>query len=133
MRWSGQLGIGDRVSFAGVKSGDALSACYDAADLFVLASNMKASAWCSPRRWHVACRSWQPRGGAIPETIPNDACDLVRPGDVEAMKTALSGVLNDDGRLDTLRAGAVAARDGLEDWARSAAVFDGHLRELTDQ
>ena len=129
----GQLGIGDRVSFAGVKSGDALSACYDAADLFVLASEYESFGMVFTEALAHGLPIVATRGGAIPETIPKDACELVRPGDVAAMKTALSGVLNNDGRVETLRAGAVAARDGLEDWARSAAVFDGHLRELTDQ
>ena len=43
---------------------------------------------------------------------------------------------SDDERYQTVyarRAGAVAARERLEEWSDSAAVFDGHLRELTDQ
>lgn len=128
-----QLGISDRVSFAGVKAGADLAACYDAADLFVLASEFESFGMVFTEALARGLPIVATTGGAIPETIPEAACELVPPGDVSAMKTALSGVLNGDGRLETLKAGAVAAREDLEDWADSAAVFDGHLRELTDQ
>ena len=132
IRLADETGAGERILFAGVKRGEELAAFYDAADLFVLASEFESFGMVFTEALARGLPIVATTGGAIPETIPGGACELVPPGDVSAMKTTLSGVLNSDGLLKTLREGAVAARDGLEDWAESAAVFDGHLRELMD-
>ena len=127
-----QIGAGDRISFVGVKAGDELAAHYDAADLFVLASEFESFGMVFTEALARGLPIVATTGGAIPDTIPGKACKLVPPGDVAAMQTALSGVLNSDGTLETLKAGAVAARERLPGWTESAATFDGHLRELME-
>ena len=125
-----QLGMGDRVTFTGVKSGDALSAAYDAADLFVLASHYESFGMVFTEALARGLPIVATTGGAIPETITGDACMLAPPGDAAALGDALTQLLGRGERLEMLRAGAVTARVTLETWTAAGTAFERHVREL---
>ncbi len=72
----------------------------------------------------VACA-----GGAVPETVPEDAGLLVRPGDKEALREALASLLEDSDLRARLRAGARRARHTLPTWQQAAEQFCFALRD----
>lgn len=62
-------------------------------------------------------------GGALDETLPQGAGLKVAPGDVEALKHALSRFCDDAALRDSLKAGALAAREQLNDWQAAGVAF----------
>ncbi len=128
-----ESGLEDRVAFTGAKQADELSAAYDAADLFVLASEYESFGMVFTEALARGLPIVATTGGAIPETIPEDAGILLPPGDAAAFGNALAGLTRDTERFASVKSGAVAARDKLESWATTGQVFDAHLREFLAQ
>lgn len=127
-----EAGIAERVTFAGVKSGAALAAEFDAADLFVLASQYESFGMVFTEALACGLPIVATTGGAIPDTVPAGAGVLVPPGDVAAFGAALSSLLCNPEQVATLKSGAARAREGLPSWGVTGRVFDGHLREVLD-
>jgi glycosyltransferase involved in cell wall biosynthesis len=113
-------GLEDRVSLVGDLSSEDLAACYDRADVFVLATLREtfgmAVAEALARGLPVVSTST----GAIPELVGSDEAGLVvRPGDEHALTDALSQVLGNAELRVRLADGARRVRTRLPSWERA--------------
>ena len=100
-----------------------LSGFYHEADLFVLASHHEGYGMVLAEALARGLPIVSTTAGAIPDTVPDGAGDLVTPGDVDALAGALRNVLTDERRYRDLKANALRARDGLPDWTEAARLF----------
>lgn len=123
-------GLSDRVTFTGVKTGSDLAREFDAADLFVLASQYESFGMVFTEALAHGLPIVATTGGAIPETVPRDAGLLVPPDDTAAFEAALSGLMQGSEPLAPLKAGAAAARQRLNGWAAAGKAFEKHLCEV---
>jgi glycosyltransferase involved in cell wall biosynthesis len=110
----------DRVTLAGDLDRDALGACYDRADVFVLATRQET--------YGMAVAEALARGlpvvatvtGALPELVGSDAGILVPIGDTAALTAALARLLDDPSLRTRLAEGARRVRDRLPSWDDAA-------------
>jgi glycosyltransferase involved in cell wall biosynthesis len=124
------LGLEDRVSLRGEVDEAALAHCYDAADLFVLATEYEG--------YGMAVAEAVARGlpvistptGAIPDLVGDTAGMLVPPGNAEALAAALTRVLGDSRLRERLRHGARLARERLPPWESAVGQMASVLERL---
>ncbi|BCJ48726.1 glycosyl transferase [Actinoplanes sp. NBRC 14428] len=112
---------GDRVRFAGTRTGAALDATYAAADLLVLPSLAETYGMVVTEALARGIPVLGTRVEGVPEAIgraPDGTVPggLVPPGDVESLATALRSWLTDAGLRESRRAAARARRAGLRGW-----------------
>ena len=125
-----ELNLQDRVSFVGDLDAGALAVCYDAADVFVLATLQETYGMAVSEALARGLPVVSTTTGAIPRLVGPDAGILVPPGDVEALADALSRVIVDAGLRARLAAGARRVRDGLPNWQHAAAQMAAALEGL---
>jgi glycosyltransferase involved in cell wall biosynthesis len=125
-----QLKLDDRVTLAGELDGAALAACYDAADVFVLATRRETYGMAVAEALAHGLPVVSTTTGAIPDLVGHDAGLLVPPGDADALADALTGVVNDAGLRAQLAAGARQVRGRLPGWEQAAARMDAALQRL---
>jgi glycosyltransferase involved in cell wall biosynthesis len=124
------LGLKDRVRFAGRLPPDDLADLYAQASLFALATRYEgygivfneALAHGLPI---VSCRT-----GAVPDTVPPDAGLLVPPEDAAAFATALSDLLTDPATRTRLAAASARAGQALPGWDDMASTAGAVLDAL---
>ena len=122
--------LDDRISLAGERPPELLSAAYRDADLFVLPSYHEG--------YGMACAEALAHGlpviattaGAIPDTVPRTASMLVPPGDATALREALQQVLVDERLRLRLSAAAVRAAAALPDWPAAVVKWAAALDRL---
>ncbi|TDL84706.1 glycosyltransferase family 4 protein [Meridianimarinicoccus aquatilis] len=121
-----ELGLNDRVTFAGEMAPEDLAVLFQRASVFALATLYEGYGMVFAEALvHglpiVTCRT-----GAVPDTVPAEAGTLVAPGDPSAFASALGAVLRDHDLRE--RQAAAAARHGasLPNWEDTAALF-GHV------
>ncbi len=68
--------------------------------------------------------------GAIPDTVPESAGLLVPPGDVAALRGALSRAITDRELLATLNEGARRAGAALPDWPQAVGQWRDAVMRL---
>ncbi|MGH9253880.1 MAG: glycosyltransferase family 4 protein [Vicinamibacterales bacterium] len=124
------LKLEDRVVLAGDLDGPALAACYDRADVFVLASRQETYGMAVAEALAHGLPVVATTTGAIAELVGNDAGLLVRVGDVPALVEALSRMLGDAGLRARLTEGACRARERLPGWEEASARMDASLTSL---
>lgn len=112
-----------RVTLAGAVATDELAALYAAADLFVLPSRYEGFGMAYAEAIAHGLPVIGTTGGAIPDTVPADAGELVPPGDAPALAAALRRLLESPAERDRLAAGARAAAAKLPTWRGSAELF----------
>jgi glycosyltransferase involved in cell wall biosynthesis len=125
--------LADRVSLVGELNAAALDACYDRADVFVLATLHEtygmAVAEALARGLPVVSTST----GAIPMLVGNagrtPAGLLAPPGNVTAMALALSQVLRDAALRSSLAEGARQVRERLPRWDEAIDRMDAALEQ----
>ncbi len=125
-----ELGLGDRLRFAGRMERGALEALYARASVFALATRYEgygivfdeAMAHGLPV---VACRT-----GAVPQTVPPAAGLLVPPDDPAAFADALDRVLSDGSLREGMAAAAARAGAALPGWSDTAARVGAVLDRL---
>ncbi len=107
--------LDDRVTLAGDLDKAGLSACYDSADVFVLATLRET--------YGMAVAEAIARGLPVVSTATGEIANItggggviVPPGDVDAFAAAVSSVLRDAHLRDRLRAQAARARERLRTW-----------------
>ena len=122
-----ELGLEDRVNLIGAVPPPALSAHYDAADLFVLASEHEGYGMALAEALAHGLPIVSTTAGAIPETVPAEAALLVPPDDPDALRDALRQGLDDPTLRARLAAGARAARARLPTWSQAVAQFANAL------
>ncbi len=125
-----RTGLADRVRILGELADEALDACYAGADIFVLASYVEGYGMAHAEALARGLPVVATAAGAVPDTVPPTAGLLVAPGDVEALTTALTRVLDDAAFCETLARGARAARERLPTWQQACARFDAQLRAV---
>lgn len=123
-----RLGLEDRVSLAGDLDGPALEACYDRADVFVLATRQETYGMAVAEAVAHGLPVVATMTGAIPELLGDGAGLFVPVGDAPALVAALARVLGDAALRTRLAEGARRMRDKLPTWdetsGRIAAALD---------
>jgi glycosyltransferase involved in cell wall biosynthesis len=104
-----------------------LEACWDRADVFVLATCSETYGMAVAEALAHGLPVVSTTTGATPELVGSDAGVLVAPGNTDALAKALSRVLDRDER-ERLAAGARRVRDLLPTWdvavSKIAAVLE---------
>jgi glycosyltransferase involved in cell wall biosynthesis len=109
-------GLEAHVSLVGDLDAAALAACYDDADLFVLATLQETYGMAVAEALARGLPVVSTTTGAIPDLVGEDAGLLVPPGDPDALTVALSRVLGEPGLRERLADGARRVRNRLPTW-----------------
>ena len=125
-----RLGLGDRVSFAGDLDGPALAACYDAADVFVLATRQETYGMAVAEALARGLPVVATMTGAIPDLVGDGAGLLVPVGDTPALGEALSRVLDEADLRARLAEGARRVRHRLPTWDETSGAMSAALDSL---
>jgi len=128
----GRLRIADRVRFAGEVDRAALERYYDGADAFVLATHHEGYGMALAEALARGLPILSTSAGAVPETVPADACLLVPPGQPIALRAALARFFDEPALRERLAAGASAARERLPTWESAYARFAAALGPAED-
>lgn len=127
---AGELGIAQRVTFAGEVGEAALEALYDGADAFALATHWEgygmAAAEAMARGLPLAITA----GGAIAELVPVEAGIVSPPGDVMSLSRALRRLVFDGEMRAEMADAAWAAGQRLPRWADRAVAFAAELDKV---
>ena len=143
-------GLEDRVSLAGELDAAALAACYDSADVFVLATLHETYGMAVAEALAHGLPVISTTTGAIPELVrsgarlpaaslppsrqPDQSAGLlVPPDDVDALADALSRVLADARLRERLAAGARLVRDRLPTWEAAVGKMAAVLERVGDR
>jgi glycosyltransferase involved in cell wall biosynthesis len=108
--------LDDNVLLAGELDADALEACYERSDLFVLATLRETYGMAVAEALAHGLPVVSTRTGAIPDLVGGDAGLLVPPGSVPALTDALSRFMDDSDLRARLAAGARRVRPSLPRW-----------------
>jgi glycosyltransferase involved in cell wall biosynthesis len=122
-----ELGVAQRVRFAGELSAEGLEAEYRRADIFALATWWEgygmAAAEAMARGLPLAITA----GGAIADLVPMEAGAVSPPGDTVSLTKALRRMIVDIEMLREMAEAAWAAGQALPRWADRAAAFAAEL------
>jgi glycosyltransferase involved in cell wall biosynthesis len=122
-----ELGIAQRVTFAGEVDGPALEAFYAGADIFALATHWEgygmAAAEALARGLPVAITA----GGAIADVVPMEAGCVSPPGDVVSFTKGLRRMVVDTEMRQEMAEAAWEAGQRLPRWDDRAAAFLAEL------
>ena len=118
-----ELGIAQRVTFAGELSSPALEAAYAAADIFALATHWEGYGMAAAEALARGLPCAITAGGAIADVVPPAACVLAQPGDHASLSRALRRVIFDAGLRAQMANAAWAAGQALPRWEDRAAAF----------
>jgi glycosyltransferase involved in cell wall biosynthesis len=110
-----ERGLDSQVTLAGELHGADLAACYEASDVFALATHGETFGMAVAEAIAHGLPVVSTTTGAIPELV-GDGGVLVEPGDADAFAAALRQVLRDAALRRRLAAGARAARQRLATW-----------------
>ncbi len=127
------LGLSNRVELLGEVDAATLEACYQQADLFVLASFYEGYGMVLAEALAHGLPIVSTLTSAIPETVPTGACLLVPPGDPVALANALRQIFDDAALRSRLKSGARTARKKLRTWDRACVAFHNELEKASKQ
>jgi glycosyltransferase involved in cell wall biosynthesis len=122
-----RLQLESRVSFVGDLDRRALAACYDRADVAVLATQQETYGMAVAEAVAHGLPVVATMTGAIPDLIGDDAGLLVPVGDTPALTAALARVLGDSSLRACLAEGARRRRARLPTWDDAAGVMSTAL------
>jgi glycosyltransferase involved in cell wall biosynthesis len=122
--------LDDNVVLAGELDAEAIEACYDQSDLFVLATQRETYGMVVAEALAHGLPIVSTRTGAIPDLVGADAGLLVSPGDVPALTDALSRVISDAALRARLAAGARRVRPSLPRWEMTVAKMAAALESV---
>ena len=123
-------GLEARVSLIGDLDAASLAACYDAADLFVLATLNESYGMAVAEALARGLPVVSTATGAIPDLVGDEAGLLVPAGDASAFTTALSRVLGDRHLRARLAEGARRRRPRLPTWEDAADNMSAALERV---
>lgn len=126
-----RLDLRDHIEFVGELETAELEELYRTASLFVLPSHYEGYGMAYAEALARGIPVVGTTGGAIPDTVPGFASVLVPPGDVDALVSALEGLLVAPERRQVLAEGARMYRDSLPDWGEQAHRFRDAVTVLT--
>lgn len=125
-----RLALEDRVTLIGELDAEALAACYDEADAFVLATRRETYGMAVAEALACGLPIVSTVTGAIPGLVGHDAGLLAPPDDAGALAAVLSRVIGDAALRARLAAGARQVRECLQGWELAAARMGGALQGL---
>jgi glycosyltransferase involved in cell wall biosynthesis len=125
-------GLGDRVSFAGARTGADLDRSYAGADLMVLASRAETYGMVVTEALARGLPVIASEVGGLPEALGHGADGvrpglLVTPGDAAALAAALRAWLSDAQLRGRLRRAARERRESLTGWSTTTSLVAGVL------
>ncbi len=134
-RRSLELGLADRVCFAGPATGVDLDHAYDAADVVVLASRAETYGMVVTEALARGLPLIATRVGGVAEALGHGAKGirpglLVPPDDSTALADALRSWLADSALRARLRQGARERRESLRGWSSTASIVAGVLAKV---
>jgi len=124
-------GLSDRITLHGEQPDDRLEQAWREADLFVLTSDHEGYGMVFTEALARAVPIVATRVGAVPETIPEAACQLVAPGDTAALASVLESLITSNESRQRLAEGARAARAALVPWPLAAKRWAGAVDLLS--
>ena len=124
------LGLRERVSLVGDLDGPALNACYDGADVFVLATRQETYGMAVAEALARGLPVVATMTGAIPDLVGDGAGVLVPVEDTPALVEALSRVLDDADLRASLAEGAGRLRHRLPTWDETSEQMAAALDAL---
>jgi glycosyltransferase involved in cell wall biosynthesis len=130
LRLRGELGLDERVTFAGAISELALECRYAESDLFVLATRFEGFGMAVAEALARGLPILATGCGAMAQTVPPGAGILVPPDDPAALSAALRRLMNDAALRRRLAVGARAAGQRLRTWPQVAAAFAAACEEV---
>ncbi len=117
--------LASRVTLAGAVSPEALNEAYAKADLFVIASHYEGYGMVAGEAMVRGLPIVTTTGGALGDTIPDEAAMKVPPDDVQALGGSLAIALSDRKWRADLAAASFAAGARLPRWEQTAkTIFD---------
>ena len=128
------LGLEDRIDFPGELGAPELDTLYHAASIFVLATHYEGYGMVLAEALARGLPVVSTRGGAVPDTVPPEACVLVPPGDERALAAALRELLSGSAgaaRRARLAEGSLRHGRSLPTWGDAALAFERAVRELS--
>jgi glycosyltransferase involved in cell wall biosynthesis len=128
-RTAAEIGLNDRVSFAGELGSSALDALLDTADVFVAASRFETYGMAAAEALAHGLPIVSTRTGAIASLVGSEAGLLVDVGDEDALTDALRCVIGDESRRAKLRHGALRVRPRLQPWSAAVSKFAAALSD----
>jgi len=123
--------LGDRVVLTGELDDAALASCYDAADVFVLATRSESYGMAVAEAIAHGLPVVSTATGAI-ATIVGDGGLVVPPDNVVAFADAVSAVLREPHLRERLRECAARASSRLKTWDQAGDEIDAALSSVTD-
>lgn len=126
-----RFGFEGRIKTLGVVDEAQLEALYQRTDVFVLASRFEGYGMAYAEALAHGLPVIGTTGGAIPDTVPQEAGLLVPPGDVESLTEALRRVLQDVRLRARLSQGAREAAVSQPTWEDSVKRFEAVLFKLS--
>ncbi|MCC7272759.1 MAG: glycosyltransferase family 4 protein [Alphaproteobacteria bacterium] len=112
-----------RINILGELTDGGLAHAYGAADVFVHPALYEGYGMALSEALSAGLPIVATRGGAVPDTVPEEAGILVAPGDVGALADALRRVIGDAALRRRLAAGSAMAGGRLAGWPEAAADF----------
>jgi len=119
-----------RIHILGVVSNDELENLYAKADIFVLASLFEGYGMVYAEAMAHGLPIIATSGGAIPDTVPEEAGLLVTPGDIPALTLALKKLITDSTYRAQLSTGALQASLLQPTWEDAIQNFETTLKHL---
>lgn len=124
------LELENRIGFLGQIDGARLDTKYRDADIFVLPSYHEGFGMALAEAMAHGLPIVSSHAGAIPETVPEAAGELVPPGDVPALTASLRRFIREPGRRAQAGAAAREAAARMLSWARSGTDFIAAVDDL---
>lgn len=119
----GTLDLDDRVHFHGEVAEERLATHYAKAGLFVLPSYHEGFGMALTEAMSHGLAIISTHVGAIPETVPAAAGELIAPGDAPALAVSLRRFITDTATRTHAGIAARQAADRLPGWAETGAAF----------
>lgn len=116
-------GLADKIHLRGAQPPDRVGQAYAEADIFVLASRYEGYGMVLAEAMTHGLPVVATAGGAVAETVPQEAGVLVAVDDVDALAHALADLIAAPDRRARLAHGALAASGALPDWRAQARRF----------
>jgi len=120
----------DRIHVLGVVSHEELENLYAKADIFVLPSLFEGYGMVYAEAMVHGLPIIATSGGAIPDTVPEDAGLLVTPGDIPALTLALKKLITDSTYRTLLSTGALQASLLQPTWKDATQNFETAVNHL---
>ncbi|MBN9668748.1 glycosyltransferase family 4 protein [Roseibium aggregatum] len=125
-----EAGLTARITCHGAVPPQALSGFYAAADIFVLASRYEGYGMAYTEALAHGLPVIGSGGGAVRETLPENAAVYCPAEDVACLREALSTLIEDRAERSALAAAARKAAAALPEWREAAGQFAEILKEL---